>query len=137
MAVIAMLRRATPRSAASESDVTATFPSQQARQAAARRLPVLERRFFPAYVVWELTLACDHACKHCGSRAVVARPDELGTVQALDVVAELAELGAREVVLIGGEAYLHDGFIAIVAALRAAGITGAMPTARAGISAQL
>ena len=31
------------------------------------------------YVVWELTLRCDHACTHCGSRAGKDRPDELST----------------------------------------------------------
>jgi radical SAM protein with 4Fe4S-binding SPASM domain len=105
-------------------------------QAAARRLPVLQRDFFPAYVVWELTLACDHACKHCGSRALVARDRELTTEQALAVVGELRALRAREVVLIGGEAYLHEGFLAVVAALRAAGIVAVMTTGGAGITAE-
>jgi radical SAM protein with 4Fe4S-binding SPASM domain len=107
------------------------------RQAARRRLPVLQRDFFPAYVVWELTLACDHACRHCGSRAVNARDSELDTAQALAVVAQLAAMRAREVVLIGGEAYLHDGFLTIIAALRAAGIVVIMTTGGAGITAAL
>ena len=51
-----------------------------------RRLNVVEERPFPAYVVWELTLRCDHACHHCGSRAGKAREDELSTEEALDVV---------------------------------------------------
>src|ERR1700712_2023802 len=33
----------------------------------------------PIYAVWEVTLACDLACRHCGSRAGRARPDELST----------------------------------------------------------
>jgi radical SAM protein with 4Fe4S-binding SPASM domain len=111
--------------------------SERRLEAANRRLAVLARDFFPAYVVWELTLACDHACRHCGSRAIVARDNELSTAQALAVVAELAALGAREVVLIGGEAYLHEGFLAVVAALTAAGITATMTTGGAGISAEL
>jgi radical SAM protein with 4Fe4S-binding SPASM domain len=68
---------------------------------------------------------------------VKARPTELSTAQALGVVAELAALGAREVVLIGGEAYLHEGFLQIVAALRDAGITPIMTTGGAGIDAAL
>ena len=59
-----------------------------------RRLHVLDEGHHPAYVVWELTLRCDHACTHCGSRAAVARDVELTTTQALDVVRRLAELGA-------------------------------------------
>lgn len=101
-----------------------------------RRLAVIDERR-PAYVVWELTLACDHACTHCGSRAVNAREGELTTTEALAVVDELAALGAGEVVLIGGEAYLHDGFLEIVAALKAKGVRPTMTTGGLGITAQL
>lgn len=97
-----------------------------------RRLPIAAPRT-PAYVVWELTLACDHACRHCGSRAGVARDGELSTEEALGVVAQLAAAGAREVVLIGGEAYLHPGFLAIVRALRERGIAPALTTGGRGI----
>ena len=90
----------------------------------------------PAYVVWELTLRCDHACRHCGSRALKARPDELTTREALDVVVQLAGMGAKEVVLIGGEAYLHSGFLEIVSALAAQGITPVMTSGGMGIDAE-
>jgi radical SAM protein with 4Fe4S-binding SPASM domain len=102
-----------------------------------RRLDVVRTRPHPAYVVWELTLRCDHACGHCGSRAGVERDGELTTAEALGVVDQLAAMGAREVVLIGGEAYLHDGFLAIVRALAARGITPAMTTGGRGITAEL
>ncbi|NVB81718.1 MAG: heme biosynthesis protein, partial [Kofleriaceae bacterium] len=42
--------------------------------------------------VWEITLACDLACGHCGSRAGRARPDELSTAEALSLVDQLADL---------------------------------------------
>ncbi|MEO8706587.1 MAG: radical SAM protein [Kofleriaceae bacterium] len=99
-----------------------------------RRLNVLAAQPVPAYVVWELTLACDHACTHCGSRAGVARDGELTTGEALAVVEQLAALGTRECVLIGGEAYLHDGFLAIVRALHARGIAPALTTGGRGIT---
>jgi len=102
-----------------------------------RRLTVLETEHFPAYVVWELTLRCDHACAHCGSRAGGARDDELTTEKALLVVEELKAMKAREVVLIGGEAYLHEGFLDVVRALKAAGIRPTMTTGGKGITAQL
>ncbi len=101
-----------------------------------RRLNVVRERH-PAYVVWELTLACDHACTHCGSRAARARDGELTTEEALEVVRQLAEMGAREVVLIGGEAYLHEGFLDIVAALAAAGIRPTMTTGGLGVTPEL
>jgi MoaA/NifB/PqqE/SkfB family radical SAM enzyme len=62
----------------------------------------------PVYVVWEITLRCDHACSHCGSRAgPSAREDELSTEEMLEVADALVRMGSREVTLIGGEAYLR------------------------------
>jgi radical SAM protein with 4Fe4S-binding SPASM domain len=77
----------------------------------------------PVTVVWEITLACDLACQHCGSRAGRRRRDELNTAEALDLVEQIAELGARDVGLIGGEAYLRKDWLQIIAAVRAAGMT--------------
>ncbi len=91
----------------------------------------------PAYVVWELTLACDQPCTHCGSRAGLARETELGTEAALGVVAQLAAAGTREVVLIGGEAYLHPGFLEVVSALAGAGIRPALTTGGRAVTATL
>jgi radical SAM protein with 4Fe4S-binding SPASM domain len=102
-----------------------------------RRLDVLRERFRPVYVVWELTLRCDQPCTHCGSRAGDARSRELSTAEALDVVGQLAAMGAREVVLIGGEAYLHEGFLEVVAALRAAGVLPTITTGGRGIDERL
>ncbi|MBV8371200.1 MAG: radical SAM protein [Candidatus Eremiobacteraeota bacterium] len=76
----------------------------------------------PVHVVWEITLACDLKCGHCGSRAGRKRPHELTTAECLDVVAQLAALGTREITLIGGEAYLRRDFAQIIAAITAAGI---------------
>jgi radical SAM protein with 4Fe4S-binding SPASM domain len=109
----------------------------RAEQAARRRLRVVDTARVPAYVVWELTLQCDHACHHCGSRAARPRPGELTTEEALTVVAELAKLGTRELVLIGGEAYLHPGFLDVVRAAVQHGITPIMTTGGAGITPEL
>lgn len=102
-----------------------------------RRLNVLSSNYHPAYVVWELTLKCDMACTHCGSRAGQDRPDELTTQEALAVVDQLAEMGADEVVLIGGEAYLHDGFLEVVRALKKAGCVPTMTTGGRGVTREL
>ncbi len=80
---------------------------------AKRHLPLadaardVDRRSIPNYAVWEITLACDLACRHCGSRAGKARPDELTTAECIDLVDQMADLGVLEVTLIGGEAYLR------------------------------
>ncbi|HEY1086233.1 MAG TPA: radical SAM protein, partial [Archangium sp.] len=91
----------------------------------------------PAYVVWELTLACDQPCTHCGSRAGKAREGELSTEAALGVVKQLAAMNTFEVVLIGGEAYLHPGFLEIIRALRASGIRPTMTTGGRSITPEL
>ncbi|MEA2721863.1 MAG: hypothetical protein QOJ39_3727 [Candidatus Eremiobacteraeota bacterium] len=76
----------------------------------------------PVHVVWEITLACDLKCGHCGSRAGSKRTGELSTDECLQIVADLAALGTREISLIGGEAYLRRDFAQIIAAISAAGI---------------
>lgn len=82
----------------------------------------------PVYCVWEITLACDLGCGHCGSRAGAARPDELSTEECLDVVAQLDELGVREVTLIGGEAYLREDWDEIAAEITRRGMLCGMTT---------
>ena len=67
----------------------------------------VDRKFRPIYAVWEVTLKCDLACRHCGSRAGRARPDELSNEECLDLVRQMAALGVLEVTVIGGEAYLR------------------------------
>ncbi len=90
----------------------------------------------PVYCVWELTLACDLGCKHCGSRAGRARPDELSTEQCLDVVHQLAEAGVEDVVLIGGEAYLRDDWDRIAAEITRVGMACGMTTGARGLDAE-
>ncbi len=108
--------------------------------AAARHLPLAERarsvdrHARPVHAVWELTLRCDLACHHCSSRAGRARPDELTTAEALDVVNQMADLGVLEVTLIGGEAYLHEGWADVVRAVRKRGMECTMVTGGRGIS---
>jgi radical SAM protein with 4Fe4S-binding SPASM domain len=82
----------------------------------------------PLYVVWEITLACDLGCRHCGSRAGPARDGELSTQECLDVVHQLRELGVREVTLIGGEAYLRDDWHVIATEITRCGMSVGMTT---------
>ena len=84
------------------------------------------RRHVPVHVVWEITLACNLKCQHCGSRAGRPRPNELSTEECLEVVAQLACLGTREISLIGGEAYLRRDWTEIVRAIRSHGMYCAM-----------
>ena len=110
---------------------------------AKRRLPLagesraVDRRARPILAVWEITLACDLACRHCGSRAGRARPDELTTDECFDLVDQLAELGVLEVVLIGGEAYLRDDFTAVVRRIRERGMDALLTTGGRGVTGEV
>lgn len=84
--------------------------------------------------VWEITLKCNLACSHCGSRAGDARVEELSTEEALDLVKQLAEVGIHEVSLIGGEAFLRKDWLEIAAAVRENGMVCTMTTGGYGIS---
>lgn len=90
----------------------------------------------PILAVWEITLACDLACGHCGSRAGRARPDELSTEEALSLVDQLAELGVIEVVLIGGESYLRADWLDIIARIVERGMEALLTTGGRGMTAE-
>lgn len=87
-----------------------------------------------SYAVWEITLKCNLACSHCGSRAGQARAQELSTEEALDLVRQMAEVGIKEVTLIGGEAFLRSDWLQIAAAINQAGMRCTMTTGGYGIS---
>lgn len=80
------------------------------------------------HAVWELTLQCDLGCRHCGSRAGRARNEELSTAECLDVIAQLRDLGVREITLIGGEAYLRADWSLIAERIVASGMVCTMTT---------
>ncbi len=99
-----------------------------------------QQRRHPVHVVWELTLACNLRCVHCGSRAGRPRSDELTLDEIRQVVADLAALGTREISLIGGEAFLRRDWLDIIRAVADAGIrcglqTGGRALTRAKIEA--
>jgi len=73
----------------------------------------------PVHVVWEITLACDQKCRHCGSRAGRTRAGELSTAECVEVIDALARLGTREITLIGGEVYLRRDWTELVREIRA------------------
>ena len=87
-----------------------------------------------SYAVWEITLKCNLACQHCGSRAGNTRTKELSTEEALDMVKQLAEVGITEVTLIGGEAFLRPDWLEIAKAITDAGMKCGMTTGGYGIT---
>ncbi len=114
----------------------------ESREAAPKRryLPLADARdtdkqFEPLLAVWEVTLRCDLACRHCGSRAGRARPDELSTEECVDLVRQLAGIGTREVAIIGGEPYLRDDWTTIIRAIKDSGMRPTMTTGGRGLNA--
>jgi radical SAM protein with 4Fe4S-binding SPASM domain len=94
----------------------------------------------PRYVVWEVTLSCNLKCSHCGSRAGAPRADELTTAECIALIGDLARAGTKEVVLIGGEAYLRPDWLVLVEEFTRRGIlcglqTGARALTEAKIEA--
>lgn len=119
-----------------------TLPIAPTAPPARRKLPLAEtvrprdEQARPVYAVWEVTLQCDLACRHCGSRAGHARSDELSTAECLDLVRQMAALGVMEVTLIGGEAYLREDWTDIVREIRAQGMSCTMTTGGRGITVE-
>jgi nif11-class peptide radical SAM maturase 3 len=89
-----------------------------------------------SYAVWEITLKCNLACQHCGSRAGHTRETELSTAEALDLVKQIAEVGITEVTLIGGEAFLRPDWLEIARAINQAGMRCGMTTGGYGITVE-
>jgi nif11-class peptide radical SAM maturase 3 len=87
-----------------------------------------------SYAVWEITLKCNLACQHCGSRAGHTRAKELSTEEALNLVKQLADVGITEVTLIGGEAFLRPDWLEIAEAITDAGMLCGMTTGGYGIT---
>jgi radical SAM protein with 4Fe4S-binding SPASM domain len=72
----------------------------------------------PRICVWELTLACDAACLHCGSSAGAARRRELDTSEGTRLIADLAQLGCESVTFSGGEPLLRSDWPLLARAVR-------------------
>ncbi len=76
----------------------------------------------PACAVWELTLACNLKCLHCGSTAGGRREAELSPAEALALCGDLKAAGCGGVALMGGEPLLRKDFPAIASKVRELGM---------------
>ena len=81
-----------------------------------------EQKYKPACVVWELTLACNLKCLHCGSTAGGRRARELSPAEALKICSDLKAAGCGGVALMGGEPLLRKDFFAIAEKVRELGM---------------
>ena len=63
--------------------------------------------YFPKVAGWELTLACNMNCIHCGSSAGKPRPDELSLEEGFDLIDQLVDMGLKVITLSGGEPLIN------------------------------
>ncbi|HXK18944.1 MAG TPA: radical SAM protein [Polyangiaceae bacterium] len=128
----AELGRARPRNL----PIAPTAPPARRKLPLADTVRPRDEQARPIYCVWEITLQCDLACRHCGSRAGHKREGELTTEECLDLVRQMAELGVMEVTLIGGEAYLRDDWTEIIREIRRYGMSATMTSGGRGMTAE-
>lgn len=91
-----------------------------------------DRRVFsdaPRLVYWELTRACDLACKHCRAEAVpTCDPRELGTEEAKALLKELLSFGEPrpQLVMTGGDPLKRPDFFELLEHAVNLGIPGSV-----------
>lgn len=79
----------------------------------------------PLRIYWELTRACDLACRHCRAEAVARRhPQELTTTEGLHLLERVAAFGDPKphLVLTGGDPFKRPDLWTLIDAARALGL---------------
>jgi len=84
----------------------------------------------PRMVFWETTNACNLTCAHCrrGAPSDVPSPAELSTAEATSLIDDIAALGARVLVLSGGEPLLRNDILRLASHAARAGLQVALAT---------
>ena len=83
---------------------------------------MFKTKYIPVSVAWELTLACNMKCMHCGSSAGKADRDELTTKESLRLCDQLQELNCELISLTGGEPLLRSDCFEICNKIKDLGI---------------
>ena len=77
----------------------------------------------PFIVIWETTQACDLACVHCRAKAQpLPLPGELTHEEGLALIGEIAAMGARVLVLSGGDPLKRPDLLELVRHGKAQGL---------------
>ncbi|MBL7078488.1 radical SAM protein [Candidatus Shapirobacteria bacterium] len=83
---------------------------------------VYDYRQGPDCVVWEITLACNLRCVHCGVNAAFARESELSLKDCLMICQQLKEIKTKYITLMGGELFLRKDWETIARKIRQLGM---------------
>lgn len=68
-----------------------------------------------AIVYWICTQACNLRCSYCYQDALRARPGELDTLEARDLIDQVVEVGAKTLIFTGGEPFLRKDLLQLAA----------------------
>jgi AdoMet-dependent heme synthase len=88
----------------------------------------------PFVVIWEVTQACDLACRHCRAEAVNVRsPGELSTEEGFDLIDKVRSMGSQIMILSGGDPIKREDIFDLIRhgarqGLRMATIPAATPS---------
>jgi sulfatase maturation enzyme AslB (radical SAM superfamily) len=77
----------------------------------------------PFYARFHITYRCNYRCRMCGFHQTDNRNGELSTAQVRAVAVRLAQLGARHVVITGGEPFLRPDLPEAIAAFAGQGFS--------------
>ncbi len=83
---------------------------------------------FPFVIGWELTLACNLRCRHCGSSAGSSRNAELTLDACLELCRQFRDLLVQQVHFTGGEPLLFHGWSTLARRLARDGVSVRMVT---------
>ena len=81
----------------------------------------------PTLVSFAVTRECNLKCKHCYSQSIDSpHPRELDTAEARRLIGQIAETGARLIILDGGEPLMRSDIFELVRHARSVGLTPVM-----------
>ncbi len=72
---------------------------------------------------WNITYACNYRCKICFTDAGSGGPEELTTEEAKDVVRRAHDAGVGDIIISGGEPFMRDDIVEILACMAELGMT--------------
>ncbi len=105
------------------------FPREEIEEA------VKNRRLLAMEI--ELSRACDFRCSHCYLEERPAREEELSQGEIRDVILQGRDLGAKRIILVGGEPTTHPDVLEVIRFIRLQGLEVEVLTNGSGITAEL
>jgi MoaA/NifB/PqqE/SkfB family radical SAM enzyme len=73
-------------------------------------------------VVYSCTNACNLRCKHCYQNSSLPKQNELNTKQALSLIEQISDIGAKQVIFSGGEPLLRKDIYNLIYEAKSLGL---------------